>query len=486
MLALAAAPAVAQDPAPASAEEVRQLREEVRELRKALEEQQKILVRLTANAEAPRVEAAPPPAAPAREERAPLSFRIGAADFTPGGFADFTALYRSTNAGNGIGTAFGSIPFPNTPAGRLSEMRFSAQNSRLSLKVTSKVGRQHVTGYVESDFLGALPGGAHVTSNANTFRMRLYWVDVRRGKWEVLGGQAWSLMTPNRSGLSPAPSDLFISMDMDTNYQVGLTWARTPQFRTVYHASGSWTAGVSLENPQQYIGAATVLPSPFYAGQLDAGGNTAAPNAHPDVIGKIAYDGQAGGRALHVESAGLFRGFRIATPDGGISWARGWSGSLNTNLEVVKNFRLIADTFYGRGGGRYLFGLGPDVVVLPGGDLSPVRAAGGIAGFEYQATPASMWYGYYGTANFGRNYGVMGQGRYAGFGFPGSPDSANRSIQETSLGLIRTFWKDPAFGALQLISQYAYVTRSPWWVAPGAPANAHSHMVWANLRYVLP
>src|SRR5262249_54367571 len=32
----------------------------------------------------------------------PLSVRIGTADFTPGGFLDFTSIFRSTNVGSGI------------------------------------------------------------------------------------------------------------------------------------------------------------------------------------------------------------------------------------------------------------------------------------------------------------------------------------------------------------------------------------------------
>src|SRR4249920_1538806 len=91
--------------------------------------------------------AAPPPTSP-------LSIHLGDADFLPGGFIDATAIVRSTNVGSGMGTSFGSIPFSNTAQGRLSETRLTAQNSRLSLQVTSKVGAVAVTGYVEADFLG--------------------------------------------------------------------------------------------------------------------------------------------------------------------------------------------------------------------------------------------------------------------------------------------------------------------------------------------
>lgn len=421
-----------------------------------------------------------------RDYVAPLSIRIGAADFTPGGFVDFTSVYRTTNVGSGIGTSFGSIPFSNSTAGKLSESRFSTQNSRFSLMVKANPGNQSVTGYVEADFLGYQPPNGLVTSNGVNLRMRQYWVDVKRGRWEVLGGQAWSLLTPNRTGVMPLPSDVFNTMDMDTNYQAGLVWSRDPGVRLIYHASPKWTAAVSLENPQQFDGSAVVLPSPFYANQVDNGGNLNTPNARPDVIAKLAYDGSMGGRGVHLEAAGMSRAFRVLREDGGIASASGGGGSVNANVEIVKNVRVIANTFYSSGGGRYIFGLGPDFVLRPDGTPSLVHSASAVAGIEYQSTPATTWYAYYGGAYFGRNYSLDAKGNYAGFGFPGSPASANRNLQEATVGMVRTFWKNPKYGALQLITQYSYLTRNPWSVPSGTPAQAHVSMVYADLRFVLP
>ena len=130
----------------------------------------------------------------------PLSFRIGSAYITPVGFMDFTAVVRSTNSGTGIGTNFGSIPFNDTTAGKLSEVRLSAQNSRIGFRVDANVKGANVIGYFESDFLGSVPANIAVTSNSAPNRLRLYWVDVRRGKIELMGGQSWSMLTPNRKG----------------------------------------------------------------------------------------------------------------------------------------------------------------------------------------------------------------------------------------------------------------------------------------------
>lgn len=97
----------------------------------------------------------------------PLSFKIGAADFTPGGFADVTGIFRSTNTGTGLGTNFTSIPFNNTlPQSQLTEFRVTSQASRLSLKVNANISDStSVTGYIESDFNGYQPPNAQQSTD---------------------------------------------------------------------------------------------------------------------------------------------------------------------------------------------------------------------------------------------------------------------------------------------------------------------------------
>jgi hypothetical protein len=435
----------------------------------------------------------------------PLSFRIGGADFTPGGNLDFTTIFRSTNTGN-LGTNFFAIPFSNTVAGHLTETRFTSQSSKISLKAHSKFGENDVTGYVEADFLGNDAANVFVTSNSHTFRQRLYWVDVKRGKWEVLAGQSWGWLTPNRVGLSPNPDDIFFSRNMDFNYQVGLTWTRAPQFRLVYHPNEHWAMGVALENPEQFGGQGEVtFPTAFnaqLAGQIDQANISSTPNLHPDVIPKISYDTDMGGKHFHAEVAGLLTSVKVTnipTVLGAtfVSHTKtGGGGEAAVNLELVKNFRILASGFYSDGGGRYIFGMGPQAVVLPasGGtdvDISLVHSGSGIVGFETQATPHTMFYGYYGGAYFERNFALdttlgAAPGRFVGFGGPNSANNNNRAIQEGTLGWIQTFWRSPQYGALQLITQASYLTRAPWFVAAGAPKNAHLTMGWVNLRYVLP
>ena len=450
------------------------------------------------------------------EKPSPLSVKIGSAKFTPGGFLDMAMFFRSANLGSGIATSFGSVPFNNQlPQTALTETRFSAQYSRLSLKVDADLTKSTtMTGYVEADFLGFQPANALQTTNGNSPRLRLFFGDIKHGKWEFLGGQAWSLLTPNRAGLSPMPADVFVTLNEDPNFQVGLVWTRQPQFRVVYHPASYWAVGVSLENPQQFAPGSVVFPSAFFSSQFDNGSgstsapssatNTAVPNLHPDIIVKTAFDWKPWGHGLHLEAAGLVRSFKVAnnlTTPNSTNTITGGGGSVNLNFEVIKNLRLIANSFYSDGGGRYIFGLGPDAIVKPNGTLSAVHSGSGIGGFEWQTTPRYMLYGYYGGAYFQRNFGLLastpttscaGVSGFScvGFGFPGSATSSNRAIQEGTFGVIPTLWSSPNFGKVQIITQYSYLVRSPWSIPAATigpnPKNAHLSMVYLDFRYTLP
>jgi hypothetical protein len=459
----------------------------------SIDSQQKLLDQL---AGARSVQAAAPaqpatataaaPSAPAAEASAsPLSFRIGGAEFTPGGFMDFATAWRSTNIGSGVATSFAAVPMGNTAAGRIQEFRSSAANSRVTLTITENPTKNlAVTGYLEGDFFGNQPANLYVTSNSNTWRMRHFWVNVTRGKWEVLGGQTWTLLTPNRTATSQVSSNVFLGLGEDSNYMPGLVWGRPGQFRFTYHPNGKWSLAASVENPEQFVTTGTTLPA-FAASQVDNGSVSSTPNARPDIVAKIAYDAKVSGKSLHFELAGFSRRFRTSPAEGKYYNASGVGGAADAILEVAKNFRLVATAFYSSGGGRYLVGLGPDFIVGADGSISPVHSMGGIGGFEYAPNAKSQFFGYYGGVYFDRNYIATGANSYLGFGYPGS-SAANRQFQEPVIGYYYTYWKNPRYGALQLITEYAYLSRAPWYVAPGTPSTAHAHMVFGSLRFTLP
>ena len=410
---------------------------------------------------------------------------------------DFTAVLRSKNVGSGLGTNFGAIPFNNSVNGNLSEYRLSAQNSRLGARLDTEVRGVNVLGYLETDFLGYTPGNAAVTTNSDSLRLRLYWAKLRKGKFEVLAGQSWSLLTPNRKGISPLPANLFLTQDVDPNIQVGLTWARSPQFRLMYHPSDTVALGFSVEAAEQYAGGSSgggtiTLPSalvPHYSSQLNTGGSgLSVPSPNQDLIAKVAFDPRVGGRQLHVEFAALLRRFEFYNPLSHQSYrAAGGGGSLNLNYELFKDFRLCINTFYSDGGGRYIFGQGPDLIIQGDGSPSLIHAYSTVDGFEYQARPRTLFFAYYGGTHFQRNVAIDPEtGDPVGYGYSGSPSGHNRSIQQVSAGFAHTFWRNPAYGALQFMTQYSYLFRHPWYVAPGQPGAANINMVYLNLRYTLP
>jgi len=323
----------------------------------------------------------------------------------------------------------------------------------------------------------------------------LYWVDVRKGMWELLGGQSWSLITPGRQGLSPMPGDIFFSQDVDTNYQMGLTWQRTPGFRFIVHGSDTVTAGVALENPLQYVGGAVVLPKAFPVGEVDTGSGGSAvgsasptPNVYPDIIGKIAFDPKTGkGTHQHIDGAILIRGFKTYNPTTDATFSStGFSGSVNVVLEPVKNFKVVALNYWSKGGGRIIANTAtPDFIVNPDFSLSLVHAFDGIYGAEITA-PKTTLYGYYSMDKIDKNVTVDADGKTPiGYGIDGS-QSANNKIYETTIGITQTFFKDAKIGGLQLMIQYSYLKRTPFSVPVGTPGDAKMNMVYVNFRYILP
>jgi hypothetical protein len=75
---------------------------------------------------------------------------------------------------------------------------------------------------------------------------------------------------------------------------------------------------------------------------------------------------------------------------------------------------------------------------------------------------------------------------YVGYGFQGSAYSNNRYVQELTFDWVQTLWKNPSYGALSLINQYSYLWREPWYVATPGPKQAHTNLIYINLRYTLP
>lgn len=454
----------------------------------------------------------PPPVAtpgPAPMPRKAAAFEVGGFEIAPVGYIALTGVSRNTNTGNATTTNFGAIPFNNTVGGNMTETRLSAQNTLLGLRAHGNIRGVDLTGYFEGDFNGNDPANVNVNSNSHTFRMRLAYADVKAGQFETTFGQTYSWLTPNRYGMGPDPSDVFLTNNIDQSFQVGLPWARQAAAHFAWHATPNFTIGAGIENPQQYVGAGEVIyPFAFNAqlsNQFDTGAIPGTPNRMPDVVAKAAYDSDVwSGTRLHLEASGMWRHFRdTSLPtvyQGGFTWhdTNGWATTVAANLEFFRTFTLVGNAFWSNGGGRYLGALGPDVVPMVTGSsgssldtaLSTVRSHGYLAGFEWRVLPPTILAAYYGQAYFDSNYFLdisnPQPNRYAGFGGPNSPNSANKQIEQWTLDLKHTFWADPQYGAITGLAQYSYLRREPWFVPLGAPPDAHTHLFFTELRYQLP
>jgi hypothetical protein len=313
-------------------------------------------------------------------------------------------------------------------------------------------------------------------------------------------------MTPNRVAISPFPSEIYNTLHLDSNYQVGLTYARQTQLRAVLHITPTVALGVSAENPQQYSGSAVTFPALFSTSQTDtnsssgtSGGGTATPTLHPDMIAKLAWDPRWLQRRWHLETSGLLTPVAILTPETITQTVRrkdiheGGGIGVGANLEIVPNLHIIMTGFWSDGGGRYIGGLGPGFVVMQQGSTSApfqaqlVHSGSGIAGAEWRVRPNTVASLTFSTAYFGRAFSIdPSTGKFVGYGFIGSSNSNNRALEEGTFATQTTLWRQPGYGSVQMITQSSYIVRAPWFVAPQSPKEAHLFAGWASLRYVLP
>ena len=426
------------------------------------------------------------------------ALKLGPAKVRLIGYAALTGLYRTTNSGGNVGTSFGSLPFDNTVPGNTSEFRLSPQSTRLALRADADLKLSKVAGYFEMDFGGTVPGNVAVSSSSYGFRIRQAWFDYSKGKWELTGGQLFTLMTPVKKNILPWPGDVSTTQVIDTNYVAGLVWGRYSQVRVVYHYSDATSLGFSIENPEQQVGSGSasgvvfpILLASTLNTQYNVGTNELkVPNMTPDFVFKGSFDGKLGGHAAHLDVGGVMRVFRNYAPyqGNGVSghnYAFGGGGNVNATFEVATGYRLVVNAFAGDGVGRYIGGLVPDVIVRAHGNISPIKSYSWVSGFEIARNKVTGLYVYYSGVYGQKNVALDTNGNLIGWGYPGASNAADRSIQEFTPGFSHTFWRHENLGSVQMGIQYAYLFLHPW-VAGTGPNAARSHMVFGQVRYNLP
>jgi hypothetical protein len=419
---------------------------------------------------------------------------IGPAQLRIGGYFGLTAVTRSTNSGGGTGTSFGSIPYEDTVRGNVSETRLSAQASRLSIRVDAAFPEdsarfQSLAGYFEMDFNGSTSGTVAVTSTSVGFRLRHAFAEVRYGQsFFLAAGQAFTLMTPPKDQLSIWPSDYEMSQAVDTNYLAGLVWGRIPQLRLTWRPSRQFNWAVSVENPEQQLGRGQVTLPSCCSDEIGAQYNTGSdelgvPNLMPDFVTRIAFNPN---RTVHVDVGGVLRVFRhTIVPYEDTFKKVGGGVGLNLRVNATQSTRLIGQTAFGLGLGRYIGGLVPDVAFDSHGSINAIGTTSWVGGFEQSMSSNISVGGYFSGVKTDDVSAIDINGSYIGYGFPGSSNANNRSIKEVTGTASYMAVKAENRGSVQFNVQASWVTREPWFQGTG-PSSADALMFFAQVRYNLP
>ncbi|HEV3420435.1 MAG TPA: hypothetical protein VG075_09020 [Candidatus Acidoferrum sp.] len=389
------------------------------------------------------------------EEKGPMTIRFKGINITPGGFIEAATVNRQRSESADINSQFNGIPYPGNSLSKVSEMNFSARQSRLTLLLESKVGTAKVTGYFESDFLGAGTTSNNRESNSYVFRMRQGWGQAAFDNgWAFTAGQMWTLATENKKGIMNRGEAL--PLMIDPQYLVGFTWERIPSVRVTKSFGDKLTLGVSAEEPQTTIGgrgfsavttsvsgtaAATTSQNFFFNAPGNSAGlyNAFDPTGYtvnkiPDFVIKAAFDPGWG----HYEILGIVSDFRarvypcavlsptasnaagtvilkgnpitspfcssagalLTAPSAAFAYNDSKTGGGFGVSAAVPLFAKKLDAslkgVYGTGIGRFGSSQLADVTARPDGTLASIHNAQWLGRLEWHVTPKFDLYGYLG------------------------------------------------------------------------------------------
>ncbi|MGZ4820157.1 MAG: hypothetical protein ACXVZM_01025 [Terriglobales bacterium] len=450
----------------------------------------------------------------------PLAIKYKGITITPGGFISANINWRKNNQNLDNFAGFTALPFDGSSNAHLGELRFTGRYTRLSLLGQGKFGRSNVQAYYEMDFEGAAQTANETTTNSFQPRIRELWANVDApGGVSFSGGQTWSLITANRTGVGPRgimlPSHISASLVVGWHYtrQAGLRVYKTfdlankKKFYFAFAAeegqttsSGSIPANLTIWGLQ---GRPVVSPGSSANCAVDtvtAGlapcSTFAAPlsiNAAPDLIGKVAFE--PGWGHFEIGVMGRFFRDRVALTSSTNNSNAGTnhttpaaSVAFNAVLPVVaKKVDLVVTTLGGRGIGRYSPN-GTDVTIRPNGTLQPLLGYSGAVGIETHPTPKldfmiyagdeyiqrSPYYTAFspGTATIPVGFPTAGVGYGTVFSIQSGCQVeiplagqvctvSNRNLMEFSPGFWYRFYRGPA-GTIQYGMFYSYQRRAVW------------------------
>lgn len=447
------------------------------------------------------------------------TFKLGGVTVTLGGFAAAEGVYRSRNEAGTVATNFNGIPLPNSPNYHTPEYRESSQQSRLSLLTQANIDKnQHLTGYVETDFMSAGSSSNSNQSNSYTLRLRQFWGEYDNDAWgfHVIGGQGWSLATMYSHGLLPRSEN--VPLTIDAQYVVGFDWERQTEIRVVkdFDHQKLWL-GLSAEEPQTTFGSSagpsclsgSSSPTAMGGGELEydqCGGSNVNPYASysdtiaPDIIAKVAADPGYG----HYELYGLmsFLGGRVSYPaagDGQNYETVGGGIGGGMILPLIKNkLSFQFSGLVGNGVGRYGTSQLPDATFSPTGKIEPLPAYSLMGGIVAHPTPKLDIYSYAGAEGvWSKSY--QDGSVNSGYGNPntnlagcdmelGSCSANTSSLVEGTIGAWYRFLKG-SYGTLEAGAQYEYIKRNTFAGESGIPGvqtspSTNENAVLVSFRYL--
>jgi hypothetical protein len=349
----------------------------------------------------------------------PLSIKFKGITLTPGGFLAAEGVWRQKALVADVNSPFNSIPFPGSSQSQLSELNFSARQSRLSLLAEGKLDNVALRGYYEVDWLGAGVTSNNNQSNSYVLRQRQIWGQAAFSNgFTITGGQMWSLLTEYRHGLENRSEA--IPLTIDAQYNVGFTWARQFGVRITKNWGDKFWLGLAIEDPETTFGGVnplknTLIAAPGTLGGLLSNQANYSFNTTPDFVFKAALEpgwghyevfgvvGSSRTRVFPCADANLF----VACPANGL-FAASAAGAFN-NSTTIGGFGVNARAplfskhldagfhFFGNDGyGRYGAGGLANTASRPVGTIGAIRNYQSLASLEWHFNPKLDIYAYVG------------------------------------------------------------------------------------------
>ncbi len=436
-------------------------------------------------------------------------FHIGGLTIQLGGFFEGTGVYRTRNEVTDISSNFNAIPLRQSQAYHEGEFRESARQSRLALLVHGDVDpTQHVAGYAELDLQGAAGTANSNESNSYNPRLRQAYLSYDNDAYgvHVLAGQAWSLATMFKVGVTPRQENLPLTVDQQ--YVPGFTWKRQAQFRVAKDFDeGKYWLAASLESPQTTYsvgsnGTGVDLGTVNYS---NAGISTLTPgqaystDIAPDLIVKLAADPGFGHYELY--GIGRFEQDRVSVVGNGhnnTSLAGGVGGGLILPV-LGDKLSFEARGLAGYGIGSYGTSGLPDATIKQSGAALPLPEVQALVGLVGKPSPVVDLYGYVGTEQIGRRYFNAG-GKAYGYGNPAYVNSgcgvelSTATCTANTAGIVQgtlgAYWRflHGEFGTVQAGVQYSYTRRDIFKGVTATPGTGNQgtdeNTFFFSLRYL--